>query len=245
MDGFELIWGNPALDSTGFILGAMVTTSMRAHAYRYIGNCCCQCPCPLRGLCQPCLCKGCPSTSRQVWFHLLWGHCSYPLGAGTQDFVSVLQEWNVSPALWKSALKSCWPLKSDSLGIPNPFARSPGWESDLGLSTFTTVGEPLWHNCPPVCGPPTRRLWNWILLWLRTSYSLVAAFSLDVGYLFRWVPALLVDECWVVSGDFGALTGGGEHTPFSSAGLNQSPAAWLLMTFLPVWFCWAHLDNPR
>ena len=144
---------------------------------------------------QPCLCKGCPSTSRQVWFHLLWGHCSYPLGPGTQDFVSVLQEWNVSPALWKSAFKSCWPLKSDSLGIPNPFARSPGWESDLGLSTFTTVGEPLWYNCPLVCGPPTRRLWNWILLWLRTSYSLVAALSLDVGYLFRWVPAPLVDEC--------------------------------------------------
>ena len=135
---------------------------------------------------------------------------------------------SVSPALWKSALRSCWPLTSDSLGISNPFARSPGWESDLGLSTFTTVGEPLWCNCPPVCGPPTRRLWNWILLWLRTSYSLVAALSLGVGYLFRWVPAPLVDECLVVSGDFSALTGGGEHAPFSSAGLNQSPTAWLL-----------------
>ena len=147
----------------------------------------------------------------------------------TQGFVCVLQEWNLfPPALWKSASKSCWPLKSDSLGIPNPFARSPSWESDLRLSTFTTGGERLWYNCPPVCGPPTQRLWNWILSWLRTSYSLVAALSLDMEYLFRRVPAPPINECSVVSGDFSAVTGGGEHAPFSSAGLNQSPAAWLL-----------------
>ena len=28
----------------------------------------------------------------------------------------------------QSIIKSCWPSKPDSLGIPNPFVRSPGWE---------------------------------------------------------------------------------------------------------------------
>ena len=34
------------------------------------------------------------------------------------------------PVLWKSYYqKLCWPSRSDSLEIPSPFFRSPGWEN--------------------------------------------------------------------------------------------------------------------
>ena len=66
---------------------------------------------------------------------------------------------------------------------------------DVGLRTFTPVGRLLWHNCSPVCDSSTQRLWDLILLWLCPSYRLIAAspLSLDVGYLYWWVP---VSSCW-------------------------------------------------
>ena len=60
----------------------------------------------------------------------------------------------VLPVLWKPYNKSCWPSRSDSLGIPSPFAGVPGWKPDVGLRTFTTVGQLLWYYCSPVCGLP-------------------------------------------------------------------------------------------
>ena len=94
---------------------------------------------------------------------------------------------------------------------------------DVVLRTFTPVGGLLWYNCSPVCEWPTQRLWDLILLWLRPSYRLIAAspLSLDVGYLFCWVP---VSSCrWLFSScDSGALARGSECTSFYSAILNQS-----------------------
>ena len=46
------------------------------------------------------------------------------------------------------------------------------------------------NQCVRVCGSLTQQLWNFISLWLRPSYHLIVAspFSLDVRYLFWWVP---------------------------------------------------------
>ena len=49
----------------------------------------------------PCLHWGLQDTHRQVWVSLLWVHCSFLLGPGTQGSVCALQE-PVSPVLRKS-----------------------------------------------------------------------------------------------------------------------------------------------
>ena len=74
-----------------------------------------------------------------------------------------------------------------------------GGNPDVGLRTFTPVGGLLWYNFSPICESPTQQLWGLILLWLCPSYHLIAAspLSLDVGYLFWWVP---VSSCrWLFS----------------------------------------------
>ena len=49
----------------------------------------------------------------------------------THYFVCALQEWSLCfPQSCRSpAIKSHWPSKSDSLGIPPPIAGPPGWEA--------------------------------------------------------------------------------------------------------------------
>ena len=60
-------------------------------------------------------------------------------------------------------IKSCWPSRSDSLGIPSPAVRTPGWKPDVGFRIFTTVGELLWYYYFPVCGSPTWQVWDLFL----------------------------------------------------------------------------------
>ena len=57
---------------------------------------------------------------------------------------------------------------------------------DVGFRAFPTQGELLWYYCFPVCGLSTGWVWDFILLWLHTSYHVIATspLSLDVGYLF-------------------------------------------------------------
>ena len=79
----------------------------------------------------PCLCRRPPNTSRQVWFCLLWGHCSFPWSRYSHHPVFVLQEQSLCFPLSGQgpAIKSHQPSKSDSLGIPPPIARPPSWEA--------------------------------------------------------------------------------------------------------------------
>ena len=129
----------------------------------------CQCPCPCDEP-QP------PPTSafrrpynisRCLWFSLLWGHCSFPLGpdahttlcAPSKSGVSVspspVEVLQSNPAslqsliLWEFLL----PLLDPQIGNP-----------DVELRTFTPVGGLLWYNCSPVCESSTQQLWNLILL---------------------------------------------------------------------------------
>ena len=86
-------------------------------------------------------------------------------------------------------IKFCWPSASYSRRIPSPFIESLG-KHDIGIQTLTAVWELLWYYCSPICGSLTRLVWDLILSWLYPSYHLTAAsLSLDIGYLFWWIPA--------------------------------------------------------
>ena len=88
--------------------------------------------------------------------------------------------------LWKAYNQNHWSSRSDSLGIPNPFVRSPSWEAWCGVqnlhnsarTSLALLFSRLWVTYPAdmefdftVIGP---------------SYHLAAAssLSLDMGYLF-------------------------------------------------------------
>ena len=57
------------------VMKIMVTSFKSSHA----GTAACSAPNPAAGHCRP---TPLPDTHGQVWVSLLWGHCSFPLGAG-------------------------------------------------------------------------------------------------------------------------------------------------------------------
>ena len=116
-------WGNPALESTGSTVGLMVA-STRAHANGHPQDRHCQC-------CRPCgrpllahSSTGGPSTLAGSSAHLLWSHLLFPRIPVHTRFC--LCPPRVESVSFSPAIKSLWPSKSDSLGIPNPFAGSLG-----------------------------------------------------------------------------------------------------------------------
>lgn len=94
-----------------------------------------------------------------------------------QGCVCACQDWRFSfPQSCRSlVIKSLWPLNSDSLGIPSPFVRSPGWEawhvvqnlqnsgrtslillvSSLWVTHLASMGFDFYHDC----APPSVLLW--------------------------------------------------------------------------------------
>ena len=58
-------------------------------------------------------------------------------------FVCALQEWSLcfSQSRWSPAIKSHWPSKSVSLGIPPPVAGPPGWEAWRGARNPHSSGR--------------------------------------------------------------------------------------------------------
>ena len=176
----------------------------------------------------PHLCRRCSNASRCVWFSLLWGHCSFPLGPGAHKILCVPSRSgvSVSPSPVEILQSNPAGLQSQILwGFPVLLPDHQSGKPDLGLRNFTPVGEHLSFNHYPVWGSPTQQVWDLILSWLCPSYHLIAAspLSLDVGYIllggFQCLPVI---GCSALSCDFGALARGGEHTSFYSAILNQS-----------------------
>ena len=103
----------------------------------------------------------------------------------------------------------------------------------MGFRTFTTVGELLWY-CSPVCGSPTRQIWNLILSWLHPSYVIaaVSSLSLGVGYLSSVGSSILLSMVvQQLVAIFGALAGEDEPTSFYSIILNQKPPITSLKLF--------------
>ena len=86
-----------------------------------------------------------------------------------QDFVCALQKWSLClpQSCGSPVIKSCWPSKPYSLGIPSPFAGSSGWEAQKYVSQqwenffviiiLQVVGHPpskygilFYHDCTPL-----------------------------------------------------------------------------------------------
>ena len=164
-------------------------------------NFCCQCPCPHSETQPPPAFAGDPPTLAGRSGSVSCGVTApFPGSWCAQYFVSSKSGVSVFPSPVKVLQSNPASLQSLILCeflllLRNPQVGKP----DMGLRTFTPVCGLLWYNCSPVCESPTQRLWGLILLWLCPSYCLIAAspLSLDVGYLFWWVP---VSSCrWLFS----------------------------------------------
>ena len=113
-----------------------------------------------------------------------------------QNFVCALHNWGVcfSQSSGRPVIKSFWPWRPDSLGIPGPFFRFLGWEAwhevqnlhNSARTSLVLLFSSLWS--------PTQQVWDLILSWLCPSYCLAVAFSLslDVGYLFLVGSSILL-----------------------------------------------------
>ena len=84
----------------------------------------------------PCLHQRLLDTHRQVWVSLSWGHCSFLLSLVAHKVLFVPSNSLFLQSCISSVIKSHWPLKSNSLGVLSPFARSPGWEICCGSQNF-------------------------------------------------------------------------------------------------------------
>ena len=72
-----------------------------------------------------------------------------------------------APALkphWPSKLNVLGPSKLNVLGAPPLMPDPQAGKPDMGLRTFTPVGEPLPYNYFPVCGSPIQQVWDLIIL---------------------------------------------------------------------------------
>ena len=142
-----------------------------------------------------------------------------------QGFVYALQDWGLClPQSYGSLLiKSHWPSRSNSLGIPSLFVGSQDWEAWHGVQNLHKSGR-------------TSLVLLFISLWVthpRFDFSMIVpllpsccGFFFVLGHeasffgRFQYPP---VDGCSTANWDFGALTEGGECTFFYSAILNWQP----------------------
>ena len=128
-------------------------------------------------------------------------------------------------------IKSRWPSRPDSLGIPSPFVRSSGWEAWRGVQNLHNSGRTslvllfssLWITHLAGMG--------FDFTWLCPSYhSLWLLCLLTWGICFWWFQHPPVYGCSTASYNSGALAGGDECTFFYSAILNQKPESWCFLT---------------
>ena len=110
-----------------------------------------------------------------------------------QNFVCALQDWSLPlpQAPESPVIKSCWPARSDCMGIPSPFIRSPGWETwgevqnlcNSGRTSLVLLFSSLWVTHPAVIG--FRFIVIVLLCHLTTD---LFVFGRGVSF-FWWVPA--------------------------------------------------------
>ena len=136
-----LVWGNPALGSVSSMVGLMVT-SKRAYAKGSLKDSCSHAPVPMASHCQTTL-HGRPSNTKRRSGSVSCGVIA--------PFAWVMVHarfclWPPKPPLFPLVLgspiiKSCWPSKSNSLGIHSPFFRSPAWEPWHGTQNLHNSGR--------------------------------------------------------------------------------------------------------
>ena len=149
------------------------------------------------------------------------------------------------PQSCRPSIRSRWPSKSDSLGIPPPIAGPPGWEAwrgaqNLHSSAWTSVvcvpqfvSHPpssygIWFYCD--FAHPTISLWLLLCLWMW-------------GIFFGEFQCLPVDDCSAVSCDSGALARGSKRTSFYTTILNQKNSLflnkWVRHILSILWLNWS------
>ena len=126
------------------------------------------------------------NTSKWIWLSrkesLLLSYESWSV----QGFVSALQDWSLCfpQSCGCPLIKSHCPSQTNSLGIPSPFDRSPGWEHWHGVQNLTTGGETLWNYF----GSPTQWVWNLIFLWFWPFYCLTEEMATHSSILAWRIP---------------------------------------------------------
>ena len=105
-----------------------------------------------------------------------------------QNFVCTLQDCSLClpQSSGSPIIKSCWPSRSDSQGIPSLFVGSPGWEAWHGVQNLHNKGRTslvlllssLWITHLAGIG--------FDLSWLCPSYHFTAASCLWAWGMFFW-----------------------------------------------------------
>ena len=143
-----------------------------------------------------------------------------------EDCVCALQDWSLCflHSYGSPKIKSCWPPRSDSLGIPSPFVRSPGWKPWCGAQSLHK-----WENLFGItvlqflgCLPGRYG----ICFYCDCTPPSAMALFLDVGYCFLVRSSILLlkaGSCWTAGCNFGALPRGDECTSSYSTILNWNP----------------------
>ena len=181
-----LAWGFPALHHTACWVGLGPGGEMVQEGSHQ--SCCCQCLCscsepqlpPTSAGGSPILAGRSGPVSYEVTAFFPGSWCTLeclPSKSGASVSPSPVEFLQSNPAGLQSQI-----LCGLLLPLPDPQAG----KSDVGLRTFTSVGQLLWYNHFPIYGSCTQQVWDLILSWLCPSYRFVMAssLSLGVGYLF-------------------------------------------------------------
>ena len=86
-------------------------------------------------------------THRQVWLHLLWGHCCFLLGPSAHKILFVPSKSLFPQSYGSSVIKSHWPPKSNSLWFSVPLLDPQIEKSVVSPRPFLTVFCSLWVIC--------------------------------------------------------------------------------------------------
>ena len=162
-------------------------------------------------------------TSRYFRFSILWSHCSSPLGLGMYKILFVTsKDWSLCflQSFGRPVIKSHWPSRPDSLGIPSPCVISSGWEAWRGVqnlhssarTSLVLLFSSLWVTHPAGMG------FDFIVFAPLLRLAVASSLSLDIGCLFFFggFQHLPVNDCSTASCNFGTLAGGDEHISFYS-----------------------------
>ena len=138
---------------------------------------------------------------RLVWLSLLWGHGSFPLGSSVhRDLFVSSKSLCFTQSCGSFIIKSHWPSKSDSLGIPSlcqiPRLGSLMWGLEPSQKCENFSGNIILHYVSS-----TGWVWDLTSTWLCPSYNLFVAspLSCDIGYLFFFFFFFLVGSSILLS----------------------------------------------
>ena len=134
-------------------------------------DCCCQCPHPCGKPLLTDIYRGDPPPTAGKS-----GHCPFPLGPGACKILFVPSKSGVCfpQSCGSPVIRSCWSLKSDSLGIPSPLVGYTGCEAWCGSQNLHNSGR--------------------ISLVLLFS-SLWVTYSVGIGFDFIVLAPLLPSHC--------------------------------------------------